>query len=887
MMGKKQFKDLFNFFLLKVKSRVPDLQHLDDRDVLAFYGARSFAEKEKSRMFKDQERKTFSEIACEIAKIWFKDSTIKILACTTEDSSALALMGAEKQLGHLIRDFIDVFILPDQQKELLQSFRNVAPEAQEYLPIEVTYPATLQAGYKAVKGVKADKSLPSWCQGVIGKGEFAANSTATDRSPTMSTPGKARVPGVDRAILQRDGDGKKAPKKQFFQERLQKFSEVMDPKDYVMKMVQVGGTKVLLVMNRSYSHYMVEELRLFPQTDLTLEDMANCKPDCVSFLGLPTKVFGEDYRIGYFMDEDSEGNTVPVSWVDAESITDYMGYLKKPILTVANEKVREKEMMPVHGSAFSIVFKNGLRKTIVMAGDSGTGKSETIIAMIEQIIKNEGLAAQVEGIEFLSGDMLSFFEGNDGEMYMLGTEQGDFMRMTDIPADWKERVRDRINNGSKTNLSDSKNPRITIGNLCNPGEFQKPVCVNGFFNINNFLKPAGLAVKEAKSAKNLVLDEYVRGYRGEKGTSGDQPNLYASISGGNDKSRNPVIKEFGKELDILLGWDVLTGPSGKAENAFLQFNDIHGGVDKAKSMVDKIFLGKMIDDRKIVGTRYDCRKNLFYVTLKNKENIEEEVVLDRNGIFNKIYEPIASTYCGDPFVSAEKMGPTIKRFAEIMKKAGVITGTIFTQLKVPGMEFDGPTQASQDLLKFLLEDERVNRRFQNHIRKVDKNLREKYGPITLNSSTIPDEVMAYNLFLLERHKSDNVYAVDAKGKMIDLETPHYKYDPDRAKKPFNPSLITPDIAEVIADVCGNEDYEKISLKSFKYLMSEYAHIQSWDSKEELIYQILIKNGLAKLNYSDTNIAQIPPHEIKKAEKIAEAIMKSRTSGASTTQARAA
>lgn len=918
-----QFQDIFNFYLLKIKSKVPALRHLEDTDAIAFFGARQFADKEASRTIKDDERATYEQIAIEIAKIWFSDNTVKILASVEEESSAFALLGAEKMLGNHIRSFLKVFTTPEAQAALLQSFRVVSKVAEGYLPVEVTYPASIQAGYKAVRGVKADSSLPDWSIGMIGKGEFVANSTATDSSPTMSTPGTARVPGVDRAILRRDGDGKEAPDRKFFSDRLKKFSEVMDPKDYVMKMVQIGGTKVLLVMNRSYSHYMVEELRLFPQTDLTPADMANCKPDAVSFMGLPTKVMGEDYRIGYFMDQNKDGETLPVSWVDAESITDYMGYLKKPVLTVANEKVREKEMMPVHGSAFSIIFKDGKRKTVVMGGDSGTGKSETIIAMIEQIITNKGLASQVEGIEFLSGDMLSMFEGNDKQMYMLGTEQGDFMRMTDIPADWKKRVRDRIDNGSKTNLNDETNPRVTIGDLCNPTEFQKPVRVNCFFNINNFKKPAGSSIRESKSAKNLMLDEYVMGYRGEKGTSGDQPNLYASVSEGNDNSEDPAIKQFGKDLDILLGWDILTGPKGNAEKAFLKFNDKHGGVFKAKAMIDQLFIGKKIGNKEIIATRYDCGKNRYFailapveepavrenklkeffdtakakveanmkkhncdlakallitaVELKRKDICEEKVI-DRDGIFGKIYTKIASTYAGDPFVDARKMGPTLERFAEIMERAGVITGTLYTQLKVDKMTEAGPAKASQDLLKFLIEDERIKDRFQEHISVVQENLHKKYGAEVLNSSTIPVDVTAHNLFLLERHESDNVYPIDSKGERIDLETPHYKYNPDSVKLPFSSSLITPEISDVIRKVCNNPEYNKFSLGSFEFVMSEYKNIQAWDSKEELTYQVLIKNGLARLNYSDTNISQIPPKEVKKAEKIAEAIMAERKSG---------
>lgn len=875
-MASRPFRDLFNHYLVKVKSKVPALQHLEEIDIKAHFGARVFAEREKTRIFKDQEREVFAQIATEIAKIWFSGSTIKILASDKAHGGEEALFGAERMLADNIRAFLDVFLTPEEQKDLLQSFRKVNPAVAEYLPVEFQYPATFQAGYRAIHGLKPNANLPAWSKMMINRGEFAANSTATDRSPNLNTPGKARVPGVDRAILRRDGDGETAPGREFFSERLEKFGEVMNPKDYVMKMIQVGGTKVLLVMNRAYSHYMVEELRLFPQTDLTPEDLENCKPDAVSFLGLPSKVMGEDYRIGYFLDRDSEGNSLPVSWVDAESITDYMGYLKKPILTVANEKVEEKEMLSVHGSAFSIIFKNGLRKTIVMAGDSGTGKSETIIAMIEQIINNQGLAAQVEGIEFLSGDMLSLFEGDDKQLYMLGTEQGDFMRMTDIPADWKKRVRDRINTGSKTNLSDKKNPRITIGNLCDPVEFQKPVRVNSFLNINNFEVPTDSAVRESESPRTLLLDEYVQGYRGEKGTSGDQPNIYASVSKTGHPDQAALINEFGKELDILLGWDILTGESGKAENAFLSFNDLPGGIFKAKNMVRKLFVGKKVDGKEITDVSYAPRENHFYVDLRDENGKTEKVILDREGVFNKIYNPVASTYCGNPFVSPQGRAQKLERFAEIMKQAGVITGTLFTQLKVAGMEFDGPARASQNLLKFLLEDERINARFQMHIRKVDQDLRDKYGAEVLNSSSIPDDVIAHNLALLERHESDNVCPIDSKGSPIHLKTPQYQYNPAAQKQPFNPKLATPEIVAVISDVCENAEYDKFNMGPFSPEIDQYDNILAWDCREELIYQILIKNGLAKLNYKEINIAQIPPQEIKKAEKIAENIIRRRS-----------
>ncbi|KKU78334.1 MAG: hypothetical protein UY05_C0064G0002 [Candidatus Peregrinibacteria bacterium GW2011_GWA2_47_7] len=511
------------------------------------------------------------------------------------------LRGAEARISDFIQTIIQAFVSPEKEAQVLKK----------------GYPPSFQAAYPTVRGVKADSGLQEWAQKFISRADFAGQSVATDRSPSMVTPGTARVAGYERGIYRRDGDGSTAPGKEFFRKRLDEFAEVMNPKDYVCKMVQVGPTRLMLVMHRSYSHYMVEELRLFPQFDVSLEEMQKLKPDAISFMGIPAKTIGEDYRIGYFLDEDSAGTSIPVSWVDAENITDYMGYLKKPVLTVANERVKAIGGMPVHGSALTITAKNGLRKTVVMGGDSGTGKSETIIAMTNQIIKGLGGAKNIESVELLSGDMLSLFEGEDGEMYMMGTESGDFMRLTDIPNEWQERMRDWINSSSKTNLDDKTNPRATINGICDPNVFLSPVRVNVFANINNFEKPNGPAFQEERDPANLLLDTYVKGYRREKGTSGDQPNLFASIKYSEVPDREVLLSKYQEDFDRLLGWDLILAKSGKVKTSILSFKDVPGEVFRARQMVKDLFVGKYCDDKHtILEARYEVRENRFYVTIR-------------------------------------------------------------------------------------------------------------------------------------------------------------------------------------------------------------------------------------------------------------------------------
>jgi hypothetical protein len=458
--GSKPFQTLFNYYLLKVKDKIPKLKSLTDREILGDYGALKFAEKADvhNRKFKEGEREIFAQIAMEIAKIWYSDEVTKVLVGNFENGNPEKQESAKTRLSEVLEG-VDADTREKAMAVLTGTFTSIDPDVQgkaiigteevvnryiqEFLRVFLTekqeksleIKPTFQVGYQSIKGVKANENALPWMKKIVESAEFAGQTVPTDPAPEMTTGGTARVGEFDYGIFRRDGDGGNAPKKEYFRERLTQFMENMNPKDYICKMVQVGPVKTLLVMHRSYSHYMAEEMRLFPQFDLSPEEIGSLEFDTISLMGIPRKAMGDDYKVGYYMEEDASGKKIPVSWVDAEKLTDYVGYLKKPLLTIANEKVKESGGMPVHGSAFTIVFKNGLRKTLVIGGDSGAGKSETIIAMIEQAIAEEGSAKDVEGIDMLAGDMLSMYEGEDNQMYMMGTEEGDFMRMSDISGD--------------------------------------------------------------------------------------------------------------------------------------------------------------------------------------------------------------------------------------------------------------------------------------------------------------------------------------------------------------------------------------------------------------------------------------------------------------------
>lgn len=882
----RAFQRLYTHYLLEVQSRIPELQHLSKAQLEAKYGPQKCQEKiETGRNFTDKQRQIFGRIMVEIGNIWFSQNTIKIAATSDKEDA----MGKEQILSELLKKFIRVFAPKDMEDQ-------------------ITFQPTFQAGYKEINRLKGHEDLPPWLQKIIGRGNFAKEVSATDPSPRMTTGGKARVPGFERQIFRRDGDGENKPSREFFSKNFDRLSKMLNPRDYVMKMLQIGGTKVLVVIKNSYQHYLAEELRLFPQIEISdIDDPTNLRPDAVSFLGIPSKVIGEQYRIGYFFDKTQDGKNLPVSWVDEENITDYMGYLKKPILTVANEKVKEKGMLPIHGSAFTITFKNGLRKTIVMAGDSGTGKSETIIAMMEKIIKRDGGAQNVASIDLLSGDMLSLFVAEDNKLvggetqiYMVGTEKGDYMRTTDISEGWQERFRDLIESGSHTNAKDPTNPRITVDGICDENKFLIPVRVNGFFNINNFdTPPGGQALVKTEDARNLLMHEYVRGYRGEKGTSGDQPNIYASLKASIKENPDPqfseplqeVLDEFNEGFDSdILGWNnIVIDENGKAANATLCFKDRPGEVFSAKKAVQKIFVGKTLKypvawdkkgkptdylDAEIKDTKFDPQTSQYKVILKFSNGTQKTVPLDRKNVFSKIFQPIASTFDGDPFVDPEGMDELMEYFARVMNQTEIITGTIYTQLKREGMEFDGPSIAADALINMLLEEDVVATRFKRQEAEVSKRIIGDYGDIVLREGSIPIPIMKENLRLNEQYESATLKPKDRNGNVIELSTTKYKYDPNAKPLPFKPRLLTTENEQAIRSIRADREYRLINMEGLEFKISDYDDIKCWENIEELMFQILLKDGNFELSYTFEEVIR-NRSSLKRAEVIAQAIIQSK------------
>jgi hypothetical protein len=800
---------------------------------------------------------------------WHSADTVKTLAARVKAGSHKDRTSALQGINHRINELLN---------ELMHAFG--VPSAQ------VNGTSCFEVGYEVLSDIKPYEHLPPYLQRVVEQIDFAGATSALRPASTVTTGAAKRVADYRYGFIRRErGDEEQAraqrnsespdvrtratPTLDYFKQRMERFPECGRMSDYVGKAVQVGPFRMLLMMHKSYFHLISDELRLFPQIEAVQmrENLEQLPWDGVLLFGMPAKVMGDSYKTGYVIDRYRDGSPLPTAWVAREDATDYNGFVKKSLLTLHNERVKALGGMPVHGAMLTITFKSGLRKTLVFSADSGTGKSETITAMMEQMTSGGKLATELERIDILAGDMLSLWRGVDDQVYAFGTETGDFMRLTDITEAWKERFGDLLNRGAYSNLDHPKNPRVTIPNICDRVQVLSPTRVNGFFYINNYDPALASAVELVEDPNQVLKHILVRGLRKNKGTSGDQPSLRAGLE---DAGQDALVTRFRYSLDELLCWE--NEEIEGVTRTCLAYRDGVEDVFAARDIVNLAFKGKLArvgdasEAEPISSIDHDVMTNRFWCQVGRRR-----VVLDRE-VYDQIYEPLVSTFCGNPFVDPPGMETTLGIFAGTIGEGKVHTGVIRTQLARPGFEFSGPLRAAEDIVDFLREDEEVNARFQRNKNTVRKAMEEAYGGLIRKGTTLPVELEGYNLLLLEAYESTHVEFKDHNDERFTLSTPYYHFDGGKMdREPFRPAIAMPEHLETIADFCQNPTFD-LPLSEFEVDLSTYDVLRTCNSIEELTYQVMLVNGVINLGSSEMELRRFPL-EVRKARHVAELLVK--------------
>lgn len=201
---------------------------------------------------------------------------------------------------------------------------------------------------------------------------------------------------------------------------------------------KVGRLLIFVYVNGGFMSHGVALSNLFEMADP--EEYMNKKPDLIYVCG-----YNDNQKQQIFYQDDK--NDIIVGYLSLNDAFDYFGYMKKMILTLHNIKQINQECLPIHGAMVEITFLDGTNKNVIIMGDSGAGKSETI----EQL-KSIG-SNVIDQVKTVYDDMGVLIKREDGKIVSSGTEIGAFVRLDDLDTGYGYKELDRavLMNPDKTN----------------------------------------------------------------------------------------------------------------------------------------------------------------------------------------------------------------------------------------------------------------------------------------------------------------------------------------------------------------------------------------------------------------------------------------------------
>lgn len=225
------------------------------------------------------------------------------------------------------------------------------------------------------------------------------------------------------------------------------------------------------------------------------------KPDIIYVYGYPDG--HQEKRTFYYKDKK---NDILIGYANHCDDVDYFGYMKKMLLTLHNVKQMEKGNLPIHGAMVSIRLVNGRESNIIIVGDSGAGKSESLEAfrtLNEKYIRH---------MRVIYDDMGYLQKEEDGTIKTYGTEIGAFVRTDDLDPAY---AYEQLDKGIYSN-PDKINARVTIP-ISTYEIISRGYTVDYILYANNYTESS----KKIKVIKDLdkAIEVFEDGARRAKGTT--------------------------------------------------------------------------------------------------------------------------------------------------------------------------------------------------------------------------------------------------------------------------------------------------------------------------------------------------------------------------------
>ena len=318
---------------------------------------------------------------------------------------------------------------------------------------------------------------------------------------------------VDPLMNKREGEFKKV--------KTNPLNDVcLDTKHWLCFPAKVGNLIIYFFFHNKFIGLGAALANLF---ELAHDEELAKKPDAIYLFGVPQDSlvqFGKMPTVFF----DDEKNQILVAALPAKSEMGYFGYVKKMMLTLHNIEMMKRGRMPIHGAMVSICLKNGNRANLVIMGDTGAGKSESLEAF--RILAKE----YIRDMKIIYDDMGSLEINKEGEIISYGTEVGAFVRLDDLQPGYAFGVIDR-----SIIMSPQKvNARAVIP-ITTMQEILKGYKVDYFLYANNYEEVhENQEIFEEFSTEEEAIAVFRNGARLAKGTTTEKglvKSYFANIFG--------------------------------------------------------------------------------------------------------------------------------------------------------------------------------------------------------------------------------------------------------------------------------------------------------------------------------------------------------------------
>jgi energy-coupling factor transporter ATP-binding protein EcfA2 len=193
----------------------------------------------------------------------------------------------------------------------------------------------------------------------------------------------------------------------------------IQPEEWFCYPAKIGKTLAFAYFHQSFMSQGTSLANLFELAQY--EDIVGKKPDLILMFGAPQLQYTNDLAIFHH----DRQNQVLIGYEVNTTKIDYFGYMKKMLLTLHNVTMLERNKLPLHGAMVSIRLKSKASANVIIIGDSGAGKSETLEAF--RILAQE----YISDMTIIFDDMGSI-EFDNNEFKAFGTEIGAFLRLDDL-----------------------------------------------------------------------------------------------------------------------------------------------------------------------------------------------------------------------------------------------------------------------------------------------------------------------------------------------------------------------------------------------------------------------------------------------------------------------